>query len=132
VVVQDQAGAAGPWHSYWLRVEPDQPDFEVSLSTDLLNIPVGKAVEFPMTVTARGGFSGELTARCEPAIAGLKIEVVPGAKGKTRTYVLKFTAQQKIPGQAMRVIVSSPGLPEKSAQGNSASLGQMTPHLWIW
>ena len=74
-VVSDLFHQGGPAHHYVIEIGPEQPDFEVALSSaESLVLAAGKTAELTAKVKRLGGFSGPLVATALGLPAGVFAE----------------------------------------------------------
>lgn len=79
-VVRDLHGHGGLRYVYQLTIEPETPDFRLTLAADSFVITPGKPLEIPITVERRNSFAGEIEIIAEglpPGVAAAPVKSLP-------------------------------------------------------
>ena len=76
-VVSDLFGGGGTRHVFLLRVSGPEPDYELTVTTDRFNVPPGKSLDIPVTVTRRAGFTKSVEVVAEQLPDGVTVETKP-------------------------------------------------------
>lgn len=131
--VADLFGQGGPRFVYRLVAERVEPDFALSVTTDVLVATPGKPLQVPITIDRKAGFADEIefTVPSLPAgVTAAPLKVAKGDAAKSVTLELTATAEAqsgpvRILGTAAERKISRPAL---SPVGN---LPAKTADLWI-
>ena len=109
VEVRDLYNSAGPRHVYRLRVTPIVPDVDAKVAADRFSVTAGTPLDIPITVTRKGGFTGELVPFADGLPDGVTATPAPPpAKPDPNTVVLRLTATKADSG-SIRVGVTKKG-----------------------
>src|SRR5690606_32497525 len=75
-IVRDVHHHGGPRYAYRLTIEPETPDFRLTLAADAFVATPGQSLEIPVTVERRNGFKGEVEVTAEGLPSGLTASTV--------------------------------------------------------
>ncbi len=131
--VRDLYGEGGPRAVYVLRVGRAEPDFELTVPNDRVYVAPGKPVEFAVTLTRKGGLTGDVTLRFDGVPEGITVTVTPPvAIAATKALTVKLSADKPGPAGAVRIIGVAAGRPglERAARAPLADIGESTADLW--
>jgi hypothetical protein len=94
-VVRDLHGHGGLRYVYRLTMEPESPDFRLTLAADAFTLTPGKPLEIPIAIDRQNGFAGEIEITAEDLPAGVSAAPVKSApKGDSAKSVkLALTAE---------------------------------------
>lgn len=76
VVIRDLAGRGGPRIAYRLTIEPQAPDYSLSLAADSFVLEKDKPLEIQVNIAAQSGFRDEIEIRAIGLPAGVTAEPV--------------------------------------------------------
>jgi hypothetical protein len=130
VEVRDLSGGGGDRFAFLLRVEPDAPDFALSVGADRFTVAPGKPTDVTVTVARSGGFDREIELSAVGLPAGVTATGKPGS-GKTLT--LRLTADRPGGAGTFRIIGKAKGAaaPGQVARAAVGDLGVTTPDIWV-
>lgn len=130
--VRDLFAAAGPRHVYRLRVTPPAPDLDAKVASDRFTLIVGTPLDIPITVSRKGGFTGELVPLAEGLPEGVTATVGAPAKPDPNAVVIRLTAT-KAAGGAFRVGVTKKGDDgfRRTASAAVTEFGTTTEDIWL-
>jgi hypothetical protein len=80
--VRDLLDGGGPRHEFLVRLRPQMPGFEATLTADSVQGKVKSPIDVPLTVEYRGGLKGPLEVHAEGLPDGARTEFVAGKDAK--------------------------------------------------
>jgi len=131
--VADRFSHGSERHRYLLTVRPAVPEFDLSLATDNLVLPAGKAGELVVKLARKGqGSVGPVTIRVDGLPPGVKApELVSEATGPTAaTVTLKLTGDGKAWSGPIRVLGKAKDIPDAAALV-PARMGVALETIWL-
>src|SRR5262249_24541088 len=95
----------GPELVYRLTPRPTEPEFDLALATDFVNVVPGGRAEAEVLVERTGGFSGPVDVSVEGLPEGVRAETNPIASGQGRRVIALIADPGAQPGDAtLRVL----------------------------
>jgi hypothetical protein len=132
IEVTDLFGGSGPRYVYRLRVTPPEPGFDLAVAADRFALAPGKPTDIVVTTTRRSGFAKEIELVAEGLPTGVKSELVPPAKGDTKSLTLRLNTEKAGPSGAFRIVGKSKDLPlVRTARATLAEFETTTTDLWL-
>ena len=99
VAVNDiYGGGGGPRDFFLLRVTPQVPDYELTVTADRFTIVPGKPTVIPVKIARAFGFAKPVEVVAEGLPAGIKFEITPPAKPDPNARAITLTADKPVSG----------------------------------
>ncbi len=130
VSVRDLHGRGGFRFVYRLSAAVVEPDFAITLAADSFSATAGKALEIPVTIERKDGFTGEITVRIEglPGEAEAPVAISKMKDPGEKLVKLMLTAKGEPRGGPLRIIA------EAGDQRRLATFATATGarHVQVW
>lgn len=133
VEVRDQHGGGGPRYAFLLRVVPDVPDFDLTLTTDRHTLTPGKPTELIVAVIRAGGLKDEIDVKAVGLPVGVSASVVsPAGKDDPKKITIRLTAEKAGAAGAFRVVGTSKADPPRTRAARAVNPdAEPTADLWV-
>ncbi len=133
--VRDLHHHGGLRYAYRLTIEPETPDFRLTLAADAFTVTPGKPLEIPVTIDRRSGFAGEIEVIAEGLPSGVTAEPAKSlATGDTAKSVkLVLNAEAAAPAGPFVVVAKSgeAGSERRVATFPLAGLNDSHTQAWV-
>lgn len=96
IVISDLHREGSIQHWYRLTVEPERPDFELTVSSDLVAGKVGQPIEVTVSVNRMLDFGEDIAIEMEPRLNGASIQTT-SKKGEESAKLVKLIVQSNEP-----------------------------------
>lgn len=134
--IRDVHGHGGARYAYRLTIEPQEPDFGLTVASDNFAILPGKTVEIPVTIDRRDGFAQEIELQVVGLPAGVTMtpakSEAKGDSAKSVKLVLNADAAAAAANVSVRIVGVTAGQPLRRHRATYAVAGSPIPQRDLW
>ena len=134
--IRDVHGHGGARYAYRLTIEPQTPDFALTVASDNFVLTPGKPLEIPVTIDRRDGFAEEIELQVVGLPAGVTLapakSEAKGESAKTVKLVLNADVVAAGANLSVRIIGVSTGQPARRHRAAYAVAGSPNPLRDVW